>query len=231
MAVGSLVAKEDASETGVRLPRATLFVRGDDVAEAARQIAAHGFVERPMIGALMDDDTNRIEVLLPGGPAEIAGLADGDAIVQVGSLPVASHADLTRALLRRRAGDPVRITVERNGERILKTIVLAPFSAPEAPARAPLPGAVLELSCGGEPQEGATDAKKPSELVFTFVEVAGDSAVGRAGVVAGDRLLEVDGRPARHFLQRHRVRPDAAAPSKLKIEHEGQVREITLPSQ
>ena len=223
MAVGSLVAK-DAAENGVRtrLPRATLFVRGDDVAETARQIGLRGFMERPMIGALMEGDTNRVDVLLPGSPAETAGLAEGDAIVSVGALAVASHSDLTRALLRRSAGDPVRVTVERGGEHVTKTVVLAPYSAPADPTVAPFPGAVVELSCDGE---------KGGELVFTFIEVSGESAVAKAGVVAGDRLVSVDGRPVRHFLQRHRARPGESSPSRIQVEHDGQSREVVLAAQ
>jgi serine protease Do len=227
MAVGSLVAKEDAAESGLRtrLPRATLFVRGDDVAEAARQIAANGFVERPMIGTLMDGDTNRVEVLLPGGPAEKAGFADGDLIVAVGSVAIASHQDLARALLRRRSGDEVRVTLERDGKRLVKHVVLAPFRAPDTPTRPPFPGAVLELSCAGAEETES----KGADVVFTFIEVAGDSAVAKGGVVAGDRLVAVDGRAPRHFLQRHRVRPDASPPKRISVEHEGQVRELEIP--
>ena len=102
MAVGSLVAKNETSPgVRTRLPSATLFVRGDDIADAARQIAATGYVERPMIGAMMQGETNRIDVPLPGSPAEAAGLAEGDAVIGVGPLAVASFGDLTRALLRR----------------------------------------------------------------------------------------------------------------------------------
>jgi S1-C subfamily serine protease len=225
MAIGSLVAKPDpAPGVRSRLPSATLFVRGDDIADAARQIAANGYIERPMIGAMMQGETNRIDVPLPGSPAEAAGLAEGDAVIGVGPLSVASFADLTRALLRRHAGDPVKLTVERTGplgpERFTRTVVLSPFQVPADPTTPPFPGAVLEVSCDGQ---GA--------CCFTFAEVAADSAAAKAGVAVGDRLVTADGRPAVRFLQRHRARPQTVPPSKIEIERAGELHEITLTAQ
>ena len=217
MAVGSLVAR-DTTGAGSRLPHATLFVRGDDVAEAARQIAERGFVERPMIGAMMESDTNRIDALLPGSPAEESGLAEGDAIVAVGQVAIASFADLTRVLLRKRAGDPVRLTVDRGGERFIRSVTLAPYKTPSLPKEPPFPGAVVELSAG-----------ELGEWIFTFVEVETGSRLAKAGVEKGDRLVAVDSRPAWRFLQRHRARPQVPSPATIQIERAGQLREIALP--
>jgi predicted metalloprotease with PDZ domain len=69
------------------------------------------------------------------------------------------------------------------------------------------------------------------ETVLTFVEVKGDSPVGRAGVVAGDKLLSVDGRPGWRYLQRHHTRPTATLPAKIEIERGGAVREIALAAE
>jgi S1-C subfamily serine protease len=222
MAVGSLVARDDSATSGVcqRLPRATLFVRGDDIADAARQIAATGAVERPMIGALMQGDTNRIDALLAGSPAEAAGLLEGDAIVAVSGCEIASFADLTHSLMRRHAGDRVKLTVDRSGERFTRCVQLAPYTAPEEPTRPPIDGTVIELT---------TDAK--GDPVLTFVEVHGDSTAGKAGVRAGDRLLSADGRSAWRFLQRHRHRPAVLPPSKIEVERDGKPLEIPFPTE
>lgn len=222
MAVGSLVAREDPATTGVcvRLPRATLFVRGDDIADAARQIAATGSVERPMIGALMQGETNRIDTLLAGSPADAAGLREGDAIVGVSGLEIASVADLAHALMRRRVGDRVKLTIDRDGEKFTRCVQLAQYTPPEAPTRPLIDGTVIELS---------TDAKGDS--VLTFIEVEGDSAAGRAGVRAGDRLISADGRSAYRFLQRHRHRPAILPPAKIEIERDGKPIEISFPSE
>lgn len=222
MAVGSLVPRGDAAAPGVRLriPRATLFVRGDDVADAARQIAATGCVDRPMIGVMMDGESNRIEAFLPDSPAEKAGLAEGDRIVAVGPLPVASFADLTRALLRRRSGEKVRLTVERAGSRLAQCVPLVPYATPPAPTTPPIEGAVIELS-----QDEKGDA------VFTLVEVRADSPAAKAGARAGDRLVSVDGRATWRFLQRHRARPAVRPPSRFEVERDGAMVELSVPAQ
>lgn len=221
MAVGSLVARDDAaSGVTTRLPRATLFVRGDDVADAARQIAETGAVSRPMIGALMQGGTNRVDAPMPGSPAEAAGLAEGDAIVAVSGLEIASLADLTHSLMRRRPGDRVKLTIDRGGERFTRCVKLAEYAAPKEPTRPLIDGTVLELS---------TDAR--GDWVLTFVEVSGDSAAGRAGVRAGDRLLSADGRCAWRFLQRHRHRPSVLQPAKIEVERDGKPLEIALTAE
>jgi serine protease Do len=215
MAVGSLVGRSGATPTSVR----ALFVRGDDVADAARQIADTGVYERPMIGAFMEGETNRIDRVLAGGPAEAASLADGDAVVAVGPLPVANYADLARALLRRRAGERVDVVVERAGRRLAGLLTLAAARKPAEPTTPAIPGAVVQMSMNqGEP-------------VFAFVEVKADAPIGRAGVRTGDRLLAVDGFTPCRFFQRHRARPAAAPPTKIEVERDGAVREFALPAE
>jgi serine protease Do len=222
MAVGSLVARDDAAATnvGVRLPRATLFVRGDDVAEAARQISATGAVQRPMLGVVMDGETTRIDTLFAGSPAEAAGLAEGDTIVGFGAVRISSVADLSRAMLRRCAGEPVKVTVERAAERVVKCVTLAPFREPPPPTRPPFAGAVIEVSI---------DAK--GDRVCRFIQVNDGSPVAKAGVLAGDRLVAVDDRCAWRFVQRHCARPSPVPPAKITIERDGHEREIALPSE
>jgi S1-C subfamily serine protease len=219
MAVGSLVAGASAGARAVP-PRATLFVRGDDVAEAARQIAATGVVERPMIGVTIQADTNRVDMLMPGSPAEKAGLVEGDAIVGVGTVPVTSYADLSRALLRRRVGERVNVVVERDGVRTTLGVTLAASEPPPAPTTPPIQGAVIE---------GSTNEN--GDPVYTFIEIRAGSPSAKAGVLVGDRLLAVDGRCATRFLRRHQVRPAPLPPAKLVVEREGKPLELTLASE
>lgn len=219
MAAGSLVAKDapsPASET-VPFPRATLFVRGDDIAEAARQIAANGRVMRAMLGTLIECDSNRIGTVIPGTPAETAGLAEGDMIVGVGTVAVASYADLTRALLRRRPGERVRVTVERDGTRFTKCVPLVAFEPPAEPTTAPVPGATIELAH----EEGL-------DRSFTFTAVEPGSLAARAGVSVGDRIVSVDGRSPLRFLLRHRAGVSANPPSKIVVQRGDATVELSL---
>jgi S1-C subfamily serine protease len=209
MAVGTLVARDEQCAAGAAAPypRATLFVRGDDIAEAARQIAANGRVFRGMLGTLTEGDSNRIGAVFPGSPAQAAGLAEGDTIVGVGTMSVGSYADLTRALLRRHPGDRVKIAVRRGDAQLARCVQLAPFEVKPAPKEPPVAGAVIEMSA-----DPACDA------TFTFTDVLPGSPAAKSGVVAGDRIVSVDGRSALRFILRHRAGAATAPPSKIVVQ-------------
>jgi S1-C subfamily serine protease len=209
MAVGSLVARDEAQTqcTASRPPRATLFVRGDDIADAVRQIAAKGRIRRGILGTLIDGETNRIDAVLAGSPAQAAGLAEGDAIVGVGPTPVACHDDLRRALLRRLPGDGVKVTVERDGARFTKCVQLAEFEPPPEPTEPPVPGATIEAS--------GTEARCAT---FTFTEVQPGSPAAKAGIAVGDRIVSVDGRSPQSFIWRHGMRVTTHPPAKIVVQ-------------
>ena len=65
-----------------------------------------------------------IEALSPNGPADRAGLRNGDVITQVGSRTVEDYSDLSRALGHYEPGDRVRVHVERNGQERTFTVTL-----------------------------------------------------------------------------------------------------------
>jgi S1-C subfamily serine protease len=57
--------------------------------------------------------------VLPGGPAESGGLVQGDVIRSVEGRGVGSRGELYAALWERRAGEPVRLEVQRDGRRLV----------------------------------------------------------------------------------------------------------------
>ena len=81
--------------------------------------------ERPGGGALL-------RAVVPGGPADDAGLRDGDVIVRVAETRVDRPEDITEAVLERKPGDTVRVEVERDGDRRTLEVRLG-----ERPAQAP----------------------------------------------------------------------------------------------
>ena len=107
-------------------------------------LLAHGRVRRPALGVqLAAADVVRgwrlegalVVDVVPGSGAERAGLRPtrrdrrgrlelGDLIVAVDGEPVASSADLLLALERRRPGETVTVTVERDGARRDLAVVL-----------------------------------------------------------------------------------------------------------
>ena len=66
----------------------------------------------------------RISRVLPGGPAAIAGLQDGDVLVQIGDERIEFACEVERLAVNREC-TPVRVIVERDGATIEKTLAPA----------------------------------------------------------------------------------------------------------
>ena len=65
-----------------------------------------------------------VEGLVPGSPAERAGLKKGDVIVAVGDTPVTGPADLTRRIASQPPGQQIQLTIVRSGKRSTVTAEL-----------------------------------------------------------------------------------------------------------
>jgi len=63
----------------------------------------------------------QISSVLPDSPAQRAGLHAGDVVLTIGGQPVFTPEDLVEAI-RTRPGQPLPITIERNGQKMLVTV-------------------------------------------------------------------------------------------------------------
>jgi putative serine protease PepD len=84
---------------------------------AARAVAPDP--EQPPVGL-------EVTAVVPGGPAEAAGLAPGDLIVEIDGDDATSSEQLVLATLRHEAGDTVEVAYRRSGDTRETGIVLAP---------------------------------------------------------------------------------------------------------
>jgi regulator of sigma E protease len=178
------------------------FVRmyGDDIGE---EIPAHekhrAFLEKPILakmaiafagpaanlllplvlffGVSVGKETVPLPVVgtvLPGEPAEKAGLQPGDRIVAVEGVPVTVFADLLGAISARPAL-PTTLTVERPGEAAPRSIAVVPSSTTEPTGKTI--GRIGMLVTKALP----------------VVTVAQGSAAAAAGLQSGDRVTTVNG--------------------------------------
>ena len=78
------------------------------------------------------EDTGRVTLVAPpveGSPAESIGLSEGDVILAVGDVAVASQGELVAAITAYEPGDRVVVSVLRDSERLTLPVVLAPSPA------------------------------------------------------------------------------------------------------
>jgi serine protease Do len=86
------------------------------------------------LGVLTGPGAVRITSVVPGSPAEVAGLRERDVICAVDGVPVGSATGLRQALARHSPGERVTVLVTRNGRR-----VSVPLTLEQLPAPAPAP--------------------------------------------------------------------------------------------
>lgn len=86
------------------------------------------------LGVLTGPGAARIRGVVPGSPADVAGLREGDVICAVEGVPVGSATSLRQALARHSPGERVTVLVTRGSRR-----VSVPLTLKQLPARAPAP--------------------------------------------------------------------------------------------
>lgn len=110
-------------------PRRTNFaIPVELVTGVLDELTRHGRVRgrsaRPWLGTYTVSTDGGVGVLavLPGSPAERAGLRQRDVILQVNGVPVVSRAEFYEAVWRGRVGDPFELIVRREDESLSLTV-------------------------------------------------------------------------------------------------------------
>jgi serine protease Do len=177
----------------------------EDALRVAGQLKGSGHVTRGRMGVYLTDvdrdvadalglaDTRggfvgRIE---RGGPAERAGLRDGDIIVAFNGAGVERSAQLRRLAADTRPGTTVNLTVSRNGAARHIDVTLAELEAERPAPKVPVKTApasrlgvsVLDLTAAQKAELGAR-----SGVVIDKV----DGAAQQAGLRSGDIVLALD---------------------------------------
>ncbi|WP_079032469.1 S1C family serine protease [Streptomyces specialis] len=122
----------DAGQSGsVGLGFAIPVNQAKDVAE---QLINHGRATHPVIGVTLDTgylgegarvgSSTGDPAVVPGGPADEAGVEEGDVITEVDGAPVRGSDELIVRIRSHRPGDELTLTVERDGEERSLTVVL-----------------------------------------------------------------------------------------------------------
>jgi len=160
-----------------------------------------------------------------------AGLLAGDVIVKAGDLAVCNSLDFERALLGRKPGDAVTLTVQRDGaDRPVELTLRGTPVPPAAGTDVIWKRLGLRLSPASVESVHRVNAELSGGLTIT--DVSADSPAGRAGLQRGDILIglhkwETLSADNVTFVINHPEAP-SFAPLKFFIIRGGQVRQGTL---
>jgi serine protease Do len=172
------------------------------------QLRAKGHVTRGWLGVVIqritpdisehfdleDEAGALVSRVMPGGPAEEAGIEHGDVIVEFDGQAIEDWNDLPRVVARTPVGKKVEVTVLRQGKRKELKAKIAVLEEPEATALATREGGagafglrVQDLTPEVADQLGVDESHG---VVVTAVEPG--SPAHEAGLRRGDVILEID---------------------------------------
>jgi putative serine protease PepD len=125
------VAAQIRSETGGN-QGIGYAIPGDTAKRVAADLIADGNVEHAYLGvSLPDEGGARINEVVPGAPADRAGLRPGDEVTAVDGDPIESGDELRERIDAKRPGDTLRLTITRGGDERTVEVTLG-----ERPANA-----------------------------------------------------------------------------------------------
>ncbi len=184
--------------------RVRLFVDG-------REVEAQGVPDplraepRGYLGVAIEpaDDGVRITQVFPDSPAAKAGLRVGDRITAVDDRDVRTPDELVETIASRRPGRPVTLAYRRGDASRTASVVLGERPMPPVPLIEPPEAREPERDKPPDPFLGVVAAPLSDEMKeiagtdegVLINELVDDSPASDAGLLPGDVIIEVDGKP------------------------------------
>lgn len=178
--------------------------------DVAEQLKATGHVTRGWLGVLIQDVTRElaesfgmkapegalVAQVLPGSPAEKAGIKVGDVIVGFNGEEIIKSSDLPPLVGGTKIGEKVPLQVVRNGQSRNLTVVIAALPEEEAlQATTGEPKSTVDNRLGVEVTDLTEDQRKQLDLKQHGVVVTAvrEGPASQAGVQRGDVILMING--------------------------------------
>ncbi|NTV49103.1 MAG: DegQ family serine endoprotease [Geobacteraceae bacterium] len=168
---------------------------------------AQSFGLKQARGALVND-------IIKGGPADKAGIRQGDVITALNGNEVKDPSHLQRLVAEAGVGKSAKITIFRDGKTLELSMTLA--SADTAPKR-------QHEERGSREQEGKTDLlgliveNADQDDGVVVVDIARDGAAAEAGIRRGDVIVSVNRKRTSNTAEYNRIIQQAGRGSRLTI--------------
>lgn len=184
-------------------------IPSDSAKMVMEQLLKKGKVERGLLGVNIQDvteplaksfgrmDTNGalVSQVVPGKPAEKAGIKAGDIILEFNGKPIEDAAQLKNVVGQTKVGSPAKVTVWRDKKTLTLDVTIGERTAEllAAGEHKAETSSELGLTVGKVPSEMASkfDLKENVGLMVKSLESDGRGAA--MGLRQGDVILEVDG--------------------------------------
>lgn len=179
------------------------------VSQVVHDLQAYGKVQRGWLGIVIQDvtpdlaesfnlpDTHGalIANVVPGGPADQAGLKRGDVVLRMNETEIVNSIDLPRMTADSPPGTASKLTVNRDGEEVSLEVVLGEF--PESDAPIAQPPSSSESSLGMDVQDLTPELAREYGLPATetgviVLDVQPGSPADTAQIRPGDILSEMN---------------------------------------
>ncbi len=141
-------------------------------------------------GALVSD-------VIPGSPADNAGIKRGDVIVSFDGKPIKESGDLPFIVAATPVGKNVTVEIVRQADKISQRVktgeLKEEFKSPSSGESGPLLGMILQQIT----PELARNFDLPLKSGILVIEIENNSPAAEAGFMPGDIILQIDQRPVR----------------------------------
>ncbi len=190
------------------------------------QILKHGRVIRGWLGVVIQDITPGIAEavgvkegvivaqVVPGSPADKAGLKVGDIIVEYNGQKVRDARDLQFKVMKTKPGTEVSMKIVRKGKERIITVRIG-----EMPETEVSKGKVTPENLGLILRNLTPDEKRYYGVSYGVIveEVLPNSIADYAGLRAGDLILEVQYKPVRNVREFYSIIEEAKEEGKSRV--------------
>lgn len=190
------LSEGDGQEAG---PQVVLLELEEDSDVEPPRLLGRGFA-----GLVLVEETDgggvRVEEVLPGSPADDAGLEEGDVITAVDGLPVDTVEAVRTAIVRKEPGDEMTFSLRRDGGEEDMTVALGARPGrqpqrPDPPIELPRPGIdrpYLGVRLADVTVETRVELELPRGGGVAIVDVVRGGPADAAGLRRGDVILLIE---------------------------------------